>query len=169
MNPTEQEAHSRSMTSDDAEQRDELSLAYASGYFDGEGSVGILSGRAGKGFQLRVEIRSCDLDSLRLFKDLFGGALSSQKWGRLPYPVFRWAVNNQDAIKALRMMAPFLRAKAKEADLVLNSGWDTLPLRSGRLSESQREKRRTLREALQETKKQNRRGAELPRLNQPIR
>ena len=164
----DQDPYSGSELSSEGKQSDECKLAYASGYFDGEGSIGILSQGAGKGSQLRVEIRSCDLDSLRLFKDLFGGVLSSQKYGRLPYPVFRWAVNNQDAIRVLRMMAPFLRAKAKEANLVLDSGWDTLSLGSGRLSEAQKENRRALREALQETKKQNRRGAGYPRLNQPI-
>jgi hypothetical protein len=168
MNLIEQEPHSCSELSAEPWQCGVCKLAYAAGYFDGEGSVGILSQGAGKGSQLRVEIRSCDLDTLRLFKDLFGGSLASQKYGRLPYPVFRWAVNNQDAIKALGVMAPYLRAKAKEARLVLDSGWDTLVLGAGRLSEHQKEQRRALREALQETKKQHRRGTGYPRLNQPI-
>jgi hypothetical protein len=105
---------------------------------------------------------------LRLFKELFGGVLSSQKYGRIPYPVLRWAVNNQEAIKVLGMMAPFLRAKRKEAQIVLHSGWETLALGSGRLSEDQKEKRSALRVALQEAKKQNRKGTQLPRLNRPI-
>lgn len=168
MNSFEQEPYSRSEPSAEAGQSDECKLAYASGYFDGEGSIGILSQGAGKGSQLRVEIRSCDLDSLRLFKELFGGVLSSQKYGRIPYPVFRWAVNNQEAIKVLGMMAPFLRAKEQEAQLVLHSGWDTLALGSGRLSEDQKERRSALRIALQEAKRENRKGTKLPRLNGPI-
>ena len=168
MDLIEQEPHSCLELSAEAGKGGVCKLAYAAGYFDGEGSIGILSNGASKGSQLRIEIRSCDLDTLRLFKDLFGGSLASQIYGRLPYPVFRWAVNNQDAIKVLRVMSPYLRAKAKEAHLVLDSGWDTLGLGSGRLSDLQKEKRRALREALKETKKQNRTGAGYPRLNQPI-
>jgi hypothetical protein len=162
MNLGEQEANPHSDCSAMIEKPDVFKLAYAAGYFDGEGSIGILSQGASRGFQLRVEIRSCDLDSLRLFKELFGGVLSSQEYGRLPYPVFRWAVNNQDAIKVLQVMSPYLRAKAKEAHLVLDSGWETLSLGIGRLSELQKEKRRSLREALQETKKQKSEGNGAP-------
>jgi hypothetical protein len=168
MNLLEQVPQSCSELNVEAGQCDVCKLAYAAGYFDGEGSIGILSQGAGKGSQLRVEIRSCDLDTLRLFKNLFGGSLASQKYGRLPYPVFRWAVNNEDAFKVLGVMAPYLRAKAKEAQLVLGSGWGTLCLGYGRLSEHQKEKRRVLREALQEAKKQHRSGAGYPTLNQPI-
>jgi hypothetical protein len=168
MNSFEKEPSSRSEPSAETGQSYECKLAYASGYFDGEGSIGILSQGAGKGSQLRIEIRSCDIDSLRLFKELFGGVLSSQIYARLPYPVFRWAVNNQEAIKALGIMAPFLKAKGKEAQLVLHSGWDTLTLGRGRLSEDQRGKRSALRIALQEIKRQNRKGTQFPRLNRPI-
>jgi hypothetical protein len=165
MNLIGQESKCFSDSSVTSEQYDVCKLAYAAGYFDGEGSIGILSQGDGKGLQLRVEIRSCDLDSLRLFKDLFGGSLRSVKWARIPYPVFRWAVNNEDAIEVLRRMAPFLRAKGKEAQLVLDSGWDTLRLGIGRLSECQKEKRTALRLALQDAKKQNRGGSGHPKIN----
>jgi hypothetical protein len=168
MSLIEQESKPPSNSCGTTEQCDVCKLAYAAGYFDGEGSIGILSQGESKGSQLRVEIRSCDLETLRLFKDLFGGSLASQKYGHLPYPVFRWAVNNQDAIKVLGVMAPYLRAKAKEAYLVLDSGWDTLRLGGGRLSDSQREKRTALRLALREAKQQIRRGGGHPRLNRPI-
>jgi hypothetical protein len=162
MDLIEQEPHSCLELSAEAGKCDACKLAYAAGYFDGEGSIGILSQGVGKGTQLRVEIRSCDLDTLRLFKDLFGGSLAAQKYGRLPYPVFRWAVNNRDAMRVLGVMLPYLRAKAKEAHLVLHSGWDTLGLGSGRLSDLQKEKRRALREALKETKKQKSHRGRIP-------
>ena len=163
MNLTGENAHPNSGLRARSENRDLCELAYAAGYFDGEGTINILSNGEGKGFQLRVEISSCDLDTLRLFKVLFGGSLRSVKWKGLPYLIHRWAINNQDAIRVLGAMVPFLKAKAKEAQLVLDSGWDTLPSGGGRLSESQKRKRAGLKRDLMEVKKQHRRGnSEVP-------
>ena len=47
-------------------------LAYASGYFDGEGTINVLKWR-GVPRQIRVELTSYDLDALLVFEELFGG------------------------------------------------------------------------------------------------
>jgi hypothetical protein len=107
-------------------------LAYAAGYFDGEGTINVLS--CGRGSQLRVELTSYDIDALLVFEELFGGKLRWREYKGVKFQLCRWAKNNREAISVLNAMAPFLRAKKEQAQLVLDSEWNTQalghPLRS---------------------------------------
>ena len=117
---------------------DEHKLAYAAGYFDGEGTINVLS--CGRGSQLRVELTSYDLDSLLVFEELFGGKPRSDGWDGVKFQLFRWAKNNREAISVLSAMAPFLRAKKTQAELALGSGWEFQGRGGLRLTDSQRER-----------------------------
>jgi hypothetical protein len=134
---------------------DEIKLAYAAGYFDGEGTVNVLSCKGN--FQLRVELTLYDLDSLLVFEELFGGKVRSDEFAAVNFRVYRWAKNNRDAIGVLSAMVPFLRAKKKQAELARDSGWDFQTRGGPRLTEFQIERRAALHRALKEAKKDNKR------------
>jgi hypothetical protein len=136
--------------------RDECKIAYAAGYFDGEGTINVLSCKGR--FQLRVELTSYDLDSLLVFRELFGGEVRSDEFAGVKFRVYRWAKNNRDAIGVLRSMVPFLKSKKRQAELALDSGWDFQSAGGPRLTEIQIEKRAALYRALKEAKAENKRG-----------
>jgi len=139
----------------------ECKLAYAAGYFDGEGTINVLSCKGR--FQLRVELTSYDLDSLRVFEELFGGEVRSDEFAGVNFQVYRWAKNNKHAIKVLRRLVPFLKSKRKQAELALDSGWDFQSPGGPRLTEIQIEKRAALYRALKEAKAENKRGKTVAR------
>ena len=85
-------------------------LAYAAGYFDGEGTINVLLWK-GSPQQLRVELTSYDLDALLVFEELFGGKPRWSEFEGVKFQVCRWAKNNTEAISVLTAIAPFLRAK----------------------------------------------------------
>jgi len=115
---------------------DEIKLAYAAGYFDGEGTVNVLSCKGN--FQLRVELTLYDLDSLLVFEELFGGKVRSDEFAAVNFRVYRWA-------------------KKKQAELARDSGWDFQTRGGPRLTEFQIERRAALHRALKEAKKDNKR------------
>lgn len=143
-------------------------LAYAAGYFDGEGCI------TWCGSMVRIAVSSGDYWSVKHMADLFGGGLkemfhnrksgdpevrSDDRMGELisafrqrNYNVrmFRWALNGNPAIPPLRAMFPFLKAKQVEAAVVLQSGveWGFSPP----MPESQREARRKCEVALRSLK-----------------
>lgn len=141
---------------------DQCKLAYAAGYFDGEGTINVLTCKGR--FQIRVELTSYDLDSLMVFVELFGGALRSNEYTAVKFQVYRWAMNNMQAISVLSAMVPFLRAKKRQAELVLDSGWN---LQRPGLTEFQIEMRAALYHALKEAKKENKREKP-PRSSRPF-
>ncbi|MGB0064034.1 MAG: hypothetical protein WBP85_06265 [Terracidiphilus sp.] len=126
-------------------------LAYAAGYFDGEGTINVLLCK-GLPRQIRVELTSYDLDALLVFQDLFGG---KPRWGQfagVKFQVCRWAKNNSEAISVLSAITPFLRAKKEQALLALDSGWVTQARGRHRLTENQKQKRAALYVALKAAK-----------------
>lgn len=95
-------------------------IAYASGYFDGEGTITTC------GLMLRIQVLSADYWCIKLFSDLFGGDFAEIKSRPNVYApglrVFRWIKTGQGVVETLRVMRPYLRCKGSEADVVLDSG-----------------------------------------------
>lgn len=97
------------------------SLAYAAGFFDGEGHIRIQSHSVRGSYMLSVSVVQATPDPLDLFVDLFGGVVKRRL---LPYRgqvrcLFTWQTSSMSAEKCLRQMLPFLRVKRAEADLAL--------------------------------------------------
>lgn len=100
----------------------EQRLYYAAGYFDGEGCIAFLKNRNGRSY-LRMAVVSGDLDSIRVFVELFGGQISSEKrthpkTGKASY-YFAWRKNGTQAIETLKAILPYLLAKKRQAALAV--------------------------------------------------
>ena len=91
------------------------SIAYAAGFFDGEGYVGL-------GYRLRLEVRVTQtqkrvLDNL---KDTWGGGVYPRKIVRGRRPAFDWVlVEHQKVHKFLKDVYPFLQVKKLQVDKTL--------------------------------------------------
>jgi len=122
--------------------QDSTDVAYASGYFDGEGTITTC------GAMLRIQVLSADYWCIKVFSDLFGGNLAEIKPRPSIYApglrVFRWIKTGQSVVEVLRAMRPYLRCKGAEADIVLNSGI-AFGTPGARVSEEQRNIRKAVR------------------------
>ncbi len=132
-------------------------LAYAAGYFDGEGTINVLKWK-GIPRQIRVELTSYDLDALLVFEELFGGTPRWTEFTGVKFQVCRWAKNSSEAISVLGAMAPFLRAKKEQAQLALASGWEFQARGTHNLTEDQQQKRAALCLSLKAAKERQKRG-----------
>jgi len=108
-------------------------LAYAAGFFDGEGTIcinaikpNIKNGRTILFHSLKVDIRNTDEDILIWFKKHFKGNIkyySIEKLKGTTYnskkPQWRWNVSSNQARDFLEAILPYLSVKHKQAELAI--------------------------------------------------
>lgn len=83
--------------------------AWAAGFFDGEGYVGILQRNSSGRFELALSIRQCDPEPLRHLQKRFGGWLSVHKVKtKNCRPAWSWSLTRQRCLPFLRAIQPFL-------------------------------------------------------------
>ena len=100
----------------------EIELAWAAGFFDGEGSVGISfhstmrSGKRYRNHVLRVAVLNTHLQSILLFQTMFGGKVYRRKLtGMGKRQVWCWQAGSLKAIRFLESVQPYLKVKASHA------------------------------------------------------
>jgi hypothetical protein len=102
-------------------------LAYLAGVMDSDGSISIgvnksegTNGSAPRFFEL-IAIRQCDPQAVHLAQELFGGNITIGKSrGQFRRASYDWYARNQRACTVVATLRPFLRIKARQADIVLN-------------------------------------------------
>jgi hypothetical protein len=100
---------------------DEAKIAYAAGFFDGEGHVRIQRHSSRGSYMLSVSVVQATPFPLELFVELFGGGVKRrvmQYRGR-PKCLFTWQASSKAAECALLNMQPYIRAKSDEVALAL--------------------------------------------------
>lgn len=107
----------------------ELFLAWAAGFFDGEGCVMVelsKEKRCRHGFRtsLHVTVTQTSLPCLQLFLENFGGQISTSEArtpnGRRWAVQHRWVTRNEDAAAFLRQVQPYLVVKKEQAQVALS-------------------------------------------------
>jgi hypothetical protein len=100
--------------------RQEL-VAYAAGFFDGEGHIRVSRHSNRGSYMLQISAVQATECPLPIFVELFGGTVScraSLYRGR-PKRLWTWQVSSKSAEAALIEMQPYLRAKADEVIIAL--------------------------------------------------
>lgn len=98
----------------------ELELAYAAGYFDGEGSVHIVADSRGDGRRyLRVGVASTDREVIEWFHSHFGGTFSVRQPGpeKNHKVSYWWATSGKVAVAFLEAIYPYLRQKKERVKI----------------------------------------------------
>lgn len=133
--------------------------AYAAGFFDGEGSVGIYRYGSGR-TRPKVSISNTDLAVLEEFKARYGGSISkSAKVERWHVQCYGWSMNGRHQITAmLKDLLPYLRTKRKQADLMLEY-----------FSKPSHQRRMDIVRELKEAKREGSESIGFPRAIPPIR
>ena len=99
-------------------------LAWAAGFFDGEGCVGIYPHKThtGGNYQLRLSVINTDHSAVLKFRRMFVGTIRprSRKGALGTKPCWVWEANDLVAEVALRLLIPFLLVKQEQARIALN-------------------------------------------------
>ena len=98
-------------------------LAYAAGFFDGEGCVRISKRKRGKNqleYTELISIGNTDHDTLEWFAMMFGGKVGHERKG-VNKPIKYWKLTNAMAVNFLQQVRPWLRTKAAQADVVISA------------------------------------------------
>ncbi len=128
-------------------------LAWAAGFFDGEGSIyiartGFYRERTRVLYRLEVTVSQVDPRPLERLCRMFGGNImvtgnpKHRAWAK-------WRVHNHRAVWVLRLLLPYLLNKREEAELATTFG----ALLAGRgriISDAQRAEQEAVRDALME-------------------
>lgn len=100
----------------------EEDLAYTAGIVDGEGCITILKSRKDERVQYtpRVTVKMCDTNPILFLKRKFGGGVSRQECEPPRRDAYYWYLDDKHSVKWLLMrVLPYLRVKARQAELLL--------------------------------------------------
>lgn len=95
----------------------ELELAYLTGFFDGEGCVGVYA-RSSK-LVLCISVNGTHQDSIERFKRAFGGRVGPIKSIGNRKPQWVWGITGRKAQAVLAQMLPYMNIKAPQAKLAI--------------------------------------------------
>lgn len=95
-----------------------ISIAYAAGIFDGEGSISIGRSHRYKTFTMLAQIINSDLRVIEWFKEKFGGYVwTRSRKGKKEhhYTIYTWAVSARAGADFLGILLPYLIIKREQA------------------------------------------------------
>lgn len=96
----------------------ELDIAWAAGFFDGEGCIVLHSNGSSPVLRLRLDVGQVDRRPLEKLVAIFGGSIQavpfrSERWRRQ----YVWRLTSPDS--SLAAMLPYLTVKKEQAELAL--------------------------------------------------
>ena len=99
---------------------DKLDLAYAAGFFDGEGSVGVYWYKSVQRFRCVLAVSNTDLNIIEWFRQHWGGSTIKHKSARQHKQCYLWSCNSRPKMaEFLHDVLPYLREKRPQAELAL--------------------------------------------------
>jgi hypothetical protein len=106
---------------------DQIFLAWAAGFFDGEGCVMVSPRNNGKFHSLFTSVTQQEPAALHLFKQRFGGNVTPDKTAtsnsyerkRGPVLCWRWKASSKEAYAFLKAIEPYCVVKAEQVRVAL--------------------------------------------------
>ena len=103
----------------------ETDLAWAAGFIDGEGSIGLYRGKhpTSEFYVLRLSVTNTDIRALERLKKMFGGSINKSNHKSRPTrrPCWAWYCQCAKGAAALEMLLPYLLVKKERAEIALLS------------------------------------------------
>lgn len=103
----------------------EIDLAWAAGFIDGEGAVGLYKKNTSHcyfSFFVRISVANTNLPALERLKNMFGGSIQRTNHnGRNQKPCWTWYCQSALAAKTLEQLLPYLFVKREQAELCIFS------------------------------------------------
>ena len=97
-------------------------LAYAAGFFDGEGCIMITNTmrKTRRAFHLRLALTSTDPWLCNYLMFQFGGRVFQHKRGKPQWAIpYSWQIVSHQAAEFLKLIKPYLKLKRPQADIAL--------------------------------------------------
>jgi hypothetical protein len=96
-------------------------VAYAAGFFDGEGHIRIQRHSKRGSYMLSISAVQATPEPVEFLKKVFGGTVKKRAmvYRNQPKAMFTWQASSKLAGEILKEMMPYLIAKADEADLAM--------------------------------------------------
>lgn len=137
---------------------DPIDLAWAAGFIDGEGCIGVYGRTDNRGsYALRLSVAQVDPRPLLVLQSMFGGRIRQTKpRGSKSRPASVWELHNWEARDAITAILPYLRGKQEQAELALKFQeriHHGLTGRPYRLTDEEREVREDMARQLKEMKR----------------
>jgi hypothetical protein len=89
--------------------------AWAAGFFEGEGTIGLTSAGGGRSHRLSVEVSQIDREPLDALMAAYGGRIYRFEGGDRQRAYFRWALATRQAVAFLERIEPHvIRASVRE-------------------------------------------------------
>lgn len=136
----------------------ELDLAYAAGFFDGEGCISIHRQSYDErpytrpNYTLTVKVGNTNESIIIWFKDNFDGTICEPT--RLPprSRIWNWNISSNKAFEFIKIIYPYLKVKKPQADLAfefmqnrtISKGWSSISKEERELRESYYEQMKVL-------------------------
>ena len=107
----------------------EIEKAYIAGFFDGEGSISINKFRANNPnykcphYILTVTLTNTNLEIIEEIHEKLGASKQMRKreWGKSHWKTcYAWMASANKALIVLKLIRPYLKVKAKQADLAIS-------------------------------------------------
>jgi len=132
----------------------DMIVAYAAGFFDGEGCVNCSANKSGSPF-VRIMVANTNIEVLELFKSYWGGDIqkssrSKDHWKQ----AYNWRLANSDASTFLREILPFLVIKKDQASAAIQFN----DMRPGKGAKWQEPAKTQAIELLNKIREKNKRG-----------
>jgi len=135
-----------------------VEVAWAAGFFDGEGCVLYYINQWWRGERLTfgLSASNCDRRALDEMQMLFGGRVRVArhiKGDGKGYAVGIWEVTGQDAVNAARKMLPYCKLKQSQLQLYIDAVEETVSVRGIHITEEQRELRYVYADAIKKLRR----------------
>lgn len=120
-----------------------INLYYFAGFFDGEGSIGIMNSRVrlnwSPEYRLQISIGQNDGGTMDWIIENFGGHLHKVKRDNS----YIWLTSNKHAYKLLKIILPYLKYKKPQAELAIQFYEECYKIIKRPVSKEMLEKRKT--------------------------
>ena len=95
-------------------------VAWAAGFIDGEGCIGIAFAKRGNGgYNLSLRVSQTVRKPLEKLQAMFGGSIYSYQRKSHYKPAWTWNVYGNTARAIVRKLLPYLEVKARQASIAL--------------------------------------------------
>lgn len=89
-------------------------VAWAAGFFDGEGNLRVY--KSGRGYYLQARITQVDVNSLLKLKEMFGGVVYKRKLVQGHKQAYEWALTGFNVYHFCRFVQPFVIVKKNDLE-----------------------------------------------------
>ena len=96
-----------------------IETGYISGFFDGEGYIGISKGKRND-YTLRIAISNSNFNMLKLYETKFGGNIRhTKKQGENYKELYQWGIDHNNALPFLKYIQNWTVVKRRQVDIAI--------------------------------------------------